>query len=141
MNDCGHSYPGIIKVEFFDSSLLPERIDILSIAGVDIDVPEERFNIDLIEPGTCEVSDLTGSKRVTLKFSSFKKINPPFRPAFIIFDANDGIYLIGSKEKPFPKILINKSWGSVPDSRAEYSYEISHVAIEAPIEIKLEDNL
>lgn len=131
-----NQYPGIVKVEYFDSSILDcDSPDIMSLAGLEINIPDERFNIPLIEPGTCDVTSKDGAESLTLKFSAQIKINPRFRPAFIFHDANNRTFLVASKNKPFPKVSMTRTFGSLPDSRPQVSYEITHTAIITPIEI------
>lgn len=135
MEQIPNRYPGIVKVEYFDLSSLPVRPDMIVKNEMVLNLPEERFVIPLIEPGTCDVNFVYGFESLTLKFSSSKKISPNFRPAFIFYDANDRIFLVGSGSKPFPKVKISRSFGSVPDQRPEFAYEITHIAVNTPIEI------
>ena len=137
MEQIPNRYPGIIRVEYLDLNLLPDRPDLLSKAGVKFDIPEERFDIPLIEPGTCEISSDGGFDKLSLKFSASIKISHSFRTAFIFYDANGRKFLVGSRSKPFPKVSIKRSFGSVPDRRPEFSYEITHVAVQTPIELLL----
>lgn len=138
MEEIQNLYPGIVEVEYFDSSLISvERPDLASIAGDSIIIPENRFKIELLEPGTCEVQSKDGTESLSLKFCAQLKIYPRFRPAFIFRDANDRTFLVASKSKPFPKMSMMRTFGSLPDKRPEVSYEITHVAIHTPVEIFL----
>lgn len=136
MDQIPNRYPGIIKVECFDSQVLPPvRIDYITVESLHSFIPDVRMEIPLIEPGTCEVSSVDGCDKLTLKFSAACKISRSCRWAFIFYDANGGSFLVASVSKPFPKVSINRSFGSVPDQRPEFAYEISHVAVKTPIEI------
>lgn len=132
-------YPGIVAIEYFNSALLNvENPDVAAMSGMVIEVPEERFSIPMIEPGSAEVKIADGIESISIKFSAQIKIYPPFRPAFIFKDANGVSYLVASKSKPFPKVSMIRTFGSVPDKRPEVSYEITHTALHTPIEIAKE---
>lgn len=129
--------PGVVKVEYFDlMQLESERIDLDALIGIFPNLPKERFEIPVIEPGTCESTWSNGAESCSLSFSSNIKIRPKFRPGFIFTDANNDVYMIASSCKPFPKIDIVRTFGKMPEERPEYRYTIKHAAVETPVRVK-----
>lgn len=128
--------PGIMAVEIYDCrSLDKSRFDLMQRLGLNINFEVDSEQIELIEPGDCEISTEKGISKVVLKFKSQQRIAIGFNPGFIITDAQRNKYAIGCNAHPFPIMSCVDSFGSDAGDMAAYSYEVSHVAIETPIRI------
>lgn len=128
--------PGIVKVEYFDLLLLDsDRIDLDAMIGVFPRMPEKTYEIPLIGTGTAESVWQNGAESCSLSFNSDSKINPKFRPGFIITDAEGTIHMIASACKPFPSMEIRQSFGKMPDERPQYQYSIKHSALKTPVPV------
>lgn len=130
--------PGIIKVEYFDLMALDsQRPDLDAIAGIFPHLPEETFEIPMIESGTADIKSSNGAESCTISFSSNMKISPGFRPGFIFTDANFDMFMVASGCRPFPSMEIDRTFGKMPGERPEFKYTIKHSSLMAAIPVIL----
>lgn len=133
------SLPGIFKIGFLECSKLAPQLALKSIAGVPIAILTDITNVIFSGLPTCEAvndNDNNGrSEKTTLKFTTTQKI-PEVRPlAFVIHCVNGQIFLVGSKERPYPIIKITNNTGTASGSVSAYSVEITHSAIKSLLSV------
>lgn len=81
----------------------------------------------------CDASSDGGkrSEKATLVFSTDEAL-PDGVPLGFVVEAPDGsMFLIGSREPPLPVVSVTRTTGSANGGRAGFSYEITHLALQA----------
>lgn len=138
MNSSIQILPGIKKIYWLDSDTLPARVDLYSVIKMRVaplaDLNEMTFFGDPDCRRSTERDNNGLIQKATLKFNSADEIPFDKNIAFIVTDANDRSYLIGSCEKPFARIKVEKLTGAPSEDAAGYSYEVSHESVRTMIE-------
>ena len=114
---------------------LPDDVVYRSVAGIPISLQETPTSITLKGEAVCEVEQSFDNnsyiEKAKLTFLTLDDVPADQHPTFVIKTANDEIYLIGAKERPYPTIKITRSTG-LPDGDASVrKYEVSFTAKKA----------
>ena len=121
MSKC-QSLPGIQKVWYIPCADLPDDVVYRSVAGIPISLLKiSTVSITLKGEAVCEVEKSYDNnsyiEKAKLQFLTLDDVPTDQHPSFAIKTANDEIYLIGAKERPYPTIKITRSTGQ-PDGDA-----------------------
>lgn len=124
-----HSLPGITRVAYTQCNLLPPDISLRALAGVPVGVYTTVTDIPLYGEAECELETQFDNnslvEKVKLTFSTLDDL-PLFRQlAFVIFTANGEIFLIGTKELPYPSVKLTRSTGTPDGEPSVRKYEVS----------------
>lgn len=127
--------PGVKHIAFIDASLLPESLGQLGIAGVPIYIMGQFTPVPFSGEPTCIGSrtnaSVGSSQTVELTFQSRIELPEDKHLAFLVIDANDSSYLIGTHEDPHPLIESEQTFG-VPDTDANTTtYTVRYTAPRA----------
>ena len=135
MSKC-FSLPGIRKVWYIPRSFLPDDVVFRAAVGIPVVLTQAPTELKLNGEAVCEVEQSFDNnccvEKVKLSFSSLDTVPTTDYPAFVIKTADeDRLYLIGSKERPYPTVKVSSSTG-LPDGDAHASkYEVSFTARKA----------
>lgn len=134
------SLPGIKAIAYCYAQWLEPDLELLSISGVPIYISAPLTNIPTSGDPTCECTHANqnkgGNEKVSLSFRSRFLIPSDEYLAFVIVDANDQAYIIGTKEEPHPLISRTQTFGTPGGDPALFRYEITHASVKALIPIK-----
>ena len=126
--------PGIKFIGWIECRHLLRRIDLNAICGGVVPVLTDIHPIPFFDDPSCECKTSKDSRgrqdAATLKFSTDELI-PSGHIAFIVTDAGDNSYIIGTREEPFPVIEYERKTGSPSGDPAGYEYEIKHTGIKS----------
>lgn len=133
MNACEQILPGIKKIGWVECSRLPRQIAMAGLSRLTVPIPADINFFSFF--GSPECSRTTEKENnglvqsASLKFVAAEELPYERHIAFIVVDANGKNYVIGSHEKPYPVVKIEKTAGSPDGSAAGYLHEITHKAI------------
>lgn len=134
------SLPGIKAIAYCYAQWLESNIELQSLADVPVYVTAPLTNIPTAGEPTCDCDHANHNngqnEKVTLSFRSRFLIPDGEYLAFVIVDANDQQYLIGTKEEPHPLISRTQTFGTPGGDPALFRYEITHASVKALIPIK-----
>lgn len=126
--------PGIKFIGWIECRHLQRRIDLNAICGGVVPVLTNINQIPFFDDPSCECKtskDCRGyHDTVTLKFSTDELIQSR-NIAFIVTDAGNNSYIIGTREEPFPVVEYTRKTGSPSGDPAGYKYEIKHTGIKS----------
>lgn len=128
--------PGIIKVGWLPSIYLTTHIPLKALSEVPIRINTDINWLELDKEGTIEITN-TGDpgqpdETATLTFRSPSPLPPP-ESAFIAVRANGAAYLIGAREKPYPKLETTFTSGMTTGDAAGTEIKIQHRAVKAAV--------
>ena len=140
MSKC-QSLPGIQKVWYIPCADLPDDVVYRSVAGIPISLLKiSTVSISLKGEAVCEVEKSYDNnsyiEKAKLQFLTLDDVPTDQHPSFAIKTANDEIYLIGAKERPYPTIKITRSTGQPDGDASIRKYEVSFTAKKAIATIK-----
>ena len=129
------SLPGITKVWYIMRDDLPDDIVYRSVAGIPVNLDVVPTDITLKGQAVCEVEQTFDNnsyiEQVKLTFLTLDDVQTAQHPAFLIKTVNDDIYIIGSKERPYPTVKITSSTGQPDGDTSVRKYEVSFTAKKA----------
>lgn len=129
--------PGIKFIGWLDCRHLPCRVDLSAICLMPVPIFTDITPIDFFgEPECqCQTKKEGGGYEATasLKFLSDTDLPRNGHIGFVVTDANDNSYLIGSREHPRPIVERTHRTGSPSGDSAGILYEISHVALRTMV--------
>ena len=129
------SLPGITKVWYIMRDDLPDDIVYRSVAGIPVNLDVVPTDITLKGQAVCEVEQTFDNnsyiEKVKLTFLTLDDVQTAQHPAFLIKTVNDDIYIIGSKERPYPSVKITSSTGQPDGDTSVRKYEVSFTAKKA----------
>lgn len=129
------SLPGITKVWYIMRDDLPDDIVYRSVAGIPVNLDVVPTDITLKGQAVCEVEQTFDNnsyiEKVKLTFLTLDDVQTAQHPAFLIKTVNDDIYIIGSKERPYPTVKITSSTGQPDGDTSVRKYEVSFTAKKA----------
>ena len=137
MKNTKQSLPGIRKIAYVEAEQLAPNVMLKAICGGLVSVLAQTTEVSFVGEATCEsTSEYDNHGRVesvTLTFSSTEYV-PHSRPlAFVVTDVNGNSFLVGSREKPYPTIKLDITFGSPASEPSVNRYEVKYVAIRALI--------
>jgi hypothetical protein len=129
------SLPGITNVWYIMHDDLPDDVVYRSVAEIPITLEVEPDEIALKGEAVCEVEQSFDNnsyiEKAKLTVLSLDDVPTDKHPAFVIKTANGDIYLIGSKERPYPTVKITSSTGQPDGDTSVRKYEVSFTAKKA----------
>ena len=129
------SLPGITKVWYIMRDDLPDDIVYRSVAGIPVNLDVVPTDITLKGQAVCEVEQTFDNnsyiEKVKLTFLTLDDVQTAQHPAFLIKTVNDDIYIIGSKERPYPTVKITSSTGQPDGDTSVRKFEVSFTAKKA----------
>ena len=135
------SLPGIKTIAYCYAQWLESDLELLSLSGVPINISAPLTNIPTSGEPTCECTHTNqnngSNEKVALSFRSRFLIPSGEYLAFVVIDANDQAYIIGTKEEPHPLVSRTQSFGTPGGDPSTFRYEITHASVKALIPIKL----
>lgn len=134
------SLPGIKTIAYMASNLLPQELCMQSLAGMPIYVSADMFNVPFNGEPTCECT-LTNasngpSESVQFTFRANEVLPSEYHLAFLVIDANNDYYLIGTKEE-HPLIERVRSFGTPESDPSTHTYTVSLTAPRALIPCRM----
>jgi hypothetical protein len=129
------SLPGIKKVWYLNRDFLPEDVIYRSVAGMSVALLHAPTSINMIGEAVCEVEQTHDNnsyiEKVKLNFLSLDDVPTVNHPAFVFQTIDGNIYIIGSKERPYPTVKITRSTGHLDGEPSVRKYEVSFTAKKA----------
>jgi len=132
--------PGIRRVYWVDADLLMNDAALRAGAGLEIPIFTTLHPVSMIGQGECTC---TTSRKIdgviqeaSLKFLSVDRLPMTCHLAFVVEDIAGGVYLIGSKEPPYPEVKTELSCGD-QDNAAGLSHTVTHKAIRSMMRCKI----
>jgi len=140
MNNC-FSLPGVKAIAYCYAKHLSPDLELQAIAGVPVYATAPLTNIPTTGEPTCEClltnENYGSNEKVTLSFHSRAQLPDDDYLAFVVIDANDNAYLIGTREEPHPLISRTQSFGTPGGDPSTFTYEITHASVKALIPCSL----
>ena len=129
------SLPGIKKVWYLNRDFLPEDVIYRSVAGMSVALLHAPTSINMIGEAVCEVEQSHDNnsyiEKVKLNFLTLNDVPTVNHPAFVFQTIDGSIYIIGSKERPYPTVKITRSTGHLDGEPSVRKYEVSFTAKKA----------
>jgi len=129
------SLPGIKKVWYLNRDFLPEDVIYRSVVGMSVALLHPPTSINMIGEAVCEVEQSHDNnsfiEKVKLNFLSLDDVPTVNHPAFVFQTIDGNIYIIGSKERPYPTVKITRSTGHLDGEPSVRKYEVSFTAKKA----------
>ena len=135
MSKC-QSLPGIQKVWYIPCADLPDDVVYRSVAGIPISLLKiSTVSINLKGEAVCEVEKSYDNnsyiEKAKLQFLTLDDVPTDQHPTFVIKTANNELYLLGAKERPYPTVKITSSTGQPDGDASVRKYEVSFTAKKA----------
>ena len=129
------SLPGIQKVWYIPCNRLPDDVVYRAVAGIPISLQETPTIITLNGEAVCEVEQSFDNnsyiEKAKLQFLTLDDVPADQHPTFVIKTANNELYLLGAKERPYPTVKITSSTGQPDGDASVRKYEVSFTAKKA----------
>ena len=129
------SLPGIQKVWYIPCNRLPDDVVYRAVAGIPISLQETPTIITLNGEAVCEVEQSFDNnsyiEKAKLQFLTLDDVPADQHPTFVIKTANNELYLLGAKERPYPTVKITSSTGQPDGDASVVKYEVSFTARKA----------
>lgn len=129
------SLPGIKRIAYIATDLLPDDITLKAVAGVPVNITGTATEIDVIGEASCETDSQPDNnsqlEKVDLKFNTLDDIPTDSPLAFIVETVSGNKYVIGAKERPYPIVKISTATGTPDGSPSVTKHEISYIAKRA----------
>ena len=129
------SLPGIQQVWYILRDYLPDDVVYRSVAGIPIALEVEPDVIKMKGEAVCEVEQSYDNnsyiEKAKLTFLTLDDVPTDQHPTFVIKTANDELYLLGAKERPYPTVKITSSTGQPDGDASVRKYEVSFSAKKA----------
>ncbi len=129
------SLPGITNVWYIMRGDLPDDIVYRSVAGIPVSLDVVPTEITLKGQSVCEVEQTFDNnsyiEKAKMTFLTLDDVPIAQHPAFLFKTVNDDIYIIGSKERPYPTVKITSSTGQPDGDTSVKKYEVSFTAKKA----------
>ena len=129
------SLPGIKKVWYLNRDFLPEDVIYRSVAGMSVALLHAPSSINMTGEAVCEVELMHDNnsyiEKVKLNFLTLEDVPTVNHPAFVFQTIDGSIYIIGSKERPYPTVKITRSTGHLDGEPSVRKYEVSFTAKKA----------
>lgn len=126
-------YPGIRKIGWLHSTMLPKRIDLRGIVGevftIIADITEIPFIGEAEAKVTKEKEGSSYKESAELKFRTHRPITDTRGVAFVITDMQGESYVIGSREEPSAKVRCERTTGTTAGDPDAYQITVTHEAI------------
>lgn len=133
MNSSCQILPGVKSIGWVLCSSLPKQIALSGISRLPVALLADIHEITLFGSSDCRCStekDNNGwHQTASLTFFSSEEVPFENNIAFVVKDVNGNAFIIGSYEKPYPKVSIDSITGSPDNQSAGYKYSVSHKAI------------
>ena len=137
MKNTKQSLPGIKRIDYVLAENLTPNVMLNAICGGLVSVLAQTTEVPFVGEAICvttsECDNHGKVESVTLTFSSTEYVPSSMPLAFIVTDVNGNSFLIGSREKPFPIIKHDITFGSPAGDQSVNQYEVKYVAIRALI--------
>lgn len=134
MNQC-RSLPGILKVWYLSTANLPADVIYRAVAGIPVGITEQPISINLKGEAVCEVEEQYDNncqmEKAELTFTTLDEVPTRQHLAFVIRTADNEMFVIGAKERPYPTIKVTRSTGSPDGDAAARKYEVSFTGRKA----------
>ena len=134
MNQC-LSLPGIQKVWYVLRDYLPDDVVYRSVVGMSVSLSEQPISIPTNGESVCEVESTYDNnsyiEKAKLQFLTLDDVPADQHPTFVIKTANNELYLLGAKERPYPTVKITSSTGQPDGDASVRKYEVSFTARKA----------
>lgn len=134
MNTC-LSLPGIRRVWYIAKESLPSDVVYRSVAGIPVSLFQQPIEITKKGEAMCDVEQSFDNnsyiEKARLTFAALDDVPTHQHPAFVFETVDGTIYLIGSKERPYPTVKITRSTGQPDGDPSVRKYEVSFTAKKA----------
>lgn len=130
--------PGIKSIGWLDCRKLHRFVGLLSerfgeLAAVNTTVNRLRWFSGADCRRECGLSEGRYSEKSTLRFSTDEAIPDGVPLGFVVETPDGDLFLIGSREPPFPTVSVTRTAGSPGGDSAGFIYEISHVGLRTMV--------
>ncbi len=129
------SYPGITKVAYTDISNLPDDVVYRAVAGIPITVSGETVKVCLADVPIAEVErdedHNSYMEKAKLTFNTLEELPKEKHLAFIFRTIQGELFIIGSKERPYPTVKVTSTTGRLDGDAYVRKYEVSYMAKKA----------
>ena len=129
------SLPGIKRIAYIATDLLPDDITLKAVAGIPVNITGTATEIDVIGEANCETDSEPDNnsqlEKVDLKFNTLDDIPTDSPLAFLFETVSGNKYVIGTKERPYPIIKISMSTGTAEGDPSVNKCQISFLAKKA----------
>jgi hypothetical protein len=126
------SLPGIKRIAYIATDLLPDDITLKAIAGIPVNITGTATEIDVIGEANCETDSEPDNnsqlEKVDLKFNTLDDIPTDSPLAFIVETVSGNKYVIGTKERPYPIVKISTATGTPDGNPSVRKVEVTYKA-------------
>ena len=127
---------GIQKVWYIQCTNLTDDVVYRSVAGIPVSLLKiSTVSINLKGEAVCEVEKSYDNnsyiEKAKLQFLALDDVPTDQHPTFVIKTANNELYLLGAKERPYPTVKITSSTGQPDGDASVRKYEVSFTARKA----------
>ena len=121
--------PGIIRIGYVECQLLPDDIMLRALSGTPIGIYTTITDVCFIGDATCDtevsIDNNSQVEKATLTFRTLDELPIAKHLAFVIFTIQGDIYIIGTKELPYPTVKITSTTGTPDGEPSVRKYEVS----------------
>ena len=126
------SLPGIKRIAYIATDLLPDDITLKAVAGIPVNITGMATEIYVIGEANCETDSQPDNnsqlEKTDLKFNTLDIIPTDSPLAFIVETVSGNKYVIGTKECPYPIIKISTSTGTPDGDPSVKEYKVAFSA-------------
>ena len=134
MSQC-HSLPGIQNVWYLSCSDLPTDVVYRAVAGIPVQIPVQPTTITMKGEAVCEVEESYDNncqmEKVKLTFITLDEVPTRKHLAFVILTTDNDMFVIGTRERPYPTVKVTRSTGTPDGDPSARRYEVSFTARKA----------
>lgn len=129
------SLPGIKTIHYVPCSQIPKSVLLCALAKQPIVITSDMVPVPFAGDPTCEgerANNNNGvSESITFSFSSLVVIPEDEPLAFVVTDLHNKMFLIGTREEPYPLITCRQSFGSPSGDPHVLAVEVAFTAPKA----------
>lgn len=134
MNQC-LSLPGIQNVWYLECQQLPADAAYRAVAGIPVAIGVQPTSIYFKGEAVCEVEEQYDNnvqmEKAKLTFTALAEVPTRQHLAFVIRTADNDMFVIGAKERPYPTVKVTSSTGQPDGDASARKYEVSFTARKA----------
>lgn len=121
--------PGITHIYQIRNTALIADIAYRAEAGLPVPMYRTPLALPILGGATWELTEQDDNnsqiEKVTLTFRSTHRVTTSFPSAFIVRTVAGEVYLIGTRERPYPTVKVSRSSGEPDGSASVYEVQVS----------------
>ncbi len=129
------SYPGITVVAYTEITNLPDDVIYRAVAGIPVSITADPVKVQLTDVPIAEVEreEVQNSyiEKAKLTFFTLQELPCEQHLAFIFRTVHGELFIMGSKERPYPTVKVTSTTGRLDGDAYVRKYEVSFTAKKA----------